>query len=41
MKQYLEDLRKSPLPKETEKEVHKKDIKPATINKFYSSETPI
>jgi len=41
MKEYLEDLRKSPLPKETEKEVHKKDIKPPTMNKFYSSETPI
>jgi hypothetical protein len=37
MKEYLEDLRKSPPPKE----VQKKDIKPATINKFYSSETPI
>ena len=41
MKQYLEDLRKTPQTKETEKEVHKKDIKPQTMNKFYSSETPI
>jgi hypothetical protein len=37
MKQYLEDLKKSPAPKEAEK----KEIKPPTINKFYSSETPI
>jgi hypothetical protein len=34
MKQYLEDLKKSTQTKETEK-------KPPTINKFYSSETPI
>jgi len=39
MKQYLEDLKKSIPPKESE--VQKKDIKPQTINKFYSSETPI
>ena len=37
MKQYLEDLKKSPAPKEAEK----REIKPPTINKFYSSETPI
>lgn len=37
MKQYLEDLKNSPAPKEAEK----KEIKPPTINKFYSSETPI
>jgi len=37
MKQYLEDLKNSP----TLKEVEKKEIKPPTINKFYSSETPI
>ena len=39
MKQYLEDLKKSIPPKESE--VQKKDIKPPIINKFYSSETPI
>ena len=37
LKQYLEDLKKSPQLKETEK----KETKPITMNKFYSSETPI
>jgi len=37
LKQYLEDLKKSTPPKEAEK----KETKPITMNKFYSSETPI